>query len=239
MAMLETRYAEDMLRCRHALGWRRRKGQVIWGQFGVSRQARDTDFCDQIRDLDKNRNGRRRREKAEMRKRDRFVGRRLLLMGSKKYRAKKLPARVARKIDEAIACKMKIIVGEVPGACRLYQDYLKSKNYTDVVVGHAKSMRYNVGNWKTKQYGNSVTEREHSMIRACSSAIIIWTDNSGVIAENLELLKRLGKPTFLYEYYTKRRVAKAGWLDPERIYDPYYFWKERMRRQKKSIKKKA
>lgn len=166
-----------------------------------------------------------------MRKRDRFVGRRLLLMGSKKYRAKKLPARVARKIDEAIACKMKIIVGEVPGACRLYQDYLKSKNYTDVVVGHAKSMRYNAGNWKTKQYGNSVTEREHSMIRACSSAIIIWTDSSGVIAENLELLKRLGKPTFLYEYYTKRRVAKAGWLDPERIYDPYYFWKERMRKR--------
>ncbi len=178
-----------------------------------------------------------RRKKANKGKRDRFVGRRLLLMGSKKYRAKRLPVRVARKIDEAIARKMKIIVGEVPGACRLYQDYLKSRNYTDVIVGHAKSMRYNAGNWKTKQYGKSVTEREHSMIRACNSAIIIWTDNSGVIAENLELLKRLGKPTFLYEYYTKRRVAKAGWLDSKRMYDPYYFWKERMRRRKKCEKK--
>lgn len=169
-----------------------------------------------------------------MGRRDRFVGRRLLLMGSKKYRAKRLPTRIAKKIDEAIARNMKIIVGEVPGACKLYQDYLKSRNYANVVVGHAKSMRYNAGNWKMRRYGNSVTEREHSMIRKCDSAIIIWTDNSGVIAENLELLKRLGKPTFLYEYYTETKVTKAGWLDLERTYDPYYYWKERMRKRKKS-----
>ncbi len=175
----------------------------------------------------------RRQKKTELGKRDRFVGRRLLLMGSKKYRAKRLPAKVARKIDEAIARKMKIIVGEVPGACRLYQDYLKSRNYTDVLVGHAKSIRYNAGNWKTRQYGKSVTEREHNMISACDSAIIIWTDNSGVIAENLELLKRLGKPTFLYEYYTKTKGVKTGWLDPERTYDPYYYWKEHMRKRQK------
>ena len=168
-----------------------------------------------------------------MGKRERFVGRKLLLMGSKKFRAKRLPAKVARRIDEAISRKMKIIVGEVPGACTLFQGYLKSKNYTNVVVGHAKSIRYNAGNWKTRQYGKSVTEREHSMIRDCDSAIIIWTDKSGVIAENLEVLKRLGKPTFLYEYYTKTKVAKAGWLDPKRMYDPYYYWKERMRRRKK------
>lgn len=172
-------------------------------------------------------------------KRDRFIGRKLLLMGSKKYRAKKLPAKVERKIDEAIAHKMKIVVGEVPGACTLFQDYLKSKDYRNVLVGHAKSIRYNAGSWKTKQYGKSVTEREHNMISACDSAIIIWTDNSGVIAENLELLKRLGKPTFLYEYYTKTKVAKTGWLDPERTYDPYYYWKEHMRKRKKSCKDKA
>ncbi len=167
-------------------------------------------------------------------KRERFVGRKLLLMGSKKFRAKRLPARIAKKIDEAIARKMKIIVGEAPGACRLYQDYLKSRKYKNVVVGHAKSIRYNAGDWKTRQYGISVTEREHNMIKACDSAIIIWTDNSGVIAENLELLKRLRKPTFLYEYYTKTKVAKAGWLEPTRTYDPYYYWKEHMRKKKKA-----
>jgi hypothetical protein len=34
-------------------------------------------------------------------------------------------------------------------------------------------------------------------IEDCDSAIVIWTDNSGVIAKNLELLKNLGKPAFL------------------------------------------
>jgi len=163
-----------------------------------------------------------------------FVGRKLLLMGSKAFRAQRLPVQLRRKIDEAIERQMKVIVGEVPGACRLYQDYLKLHNYANVVVGHAKSIRYNAGNWETKQYGSSVTERERNMIEECDSAIIIWQDNSGVIAENLEIFKRSGKPTFIYEYYTKTRRGKAGWLDPERTYDPYFNWKEYMRKKKRN-----
>lgn len=81
-------------------------------------------------------------------------------MGSKAYRARRLPVSLTRKIDEALDRKMKIMVGEVPGACRLFQDYLKRNNYINVVVGHAKSIRYNAGEWKTKQYGTNVTERE-------------------------------------------------------------------------------
>lgn len=169
---------------------------------------------------------------AAMTKKDRLKGSTLLLMGSKSFRAQKLPSKIAQKIDEAIAHSMKIIVGEAPGACRLYQDYIKSRKYTNVVVGHAKSIRYNAGNWKTVHYGNSVTERERNMIEDCDSAVIIWADNSGVIAENLEILKRSGKPTFLYEYSTKTKIAKAGWLDLKRMYDPYYNWKEYMRKQK-------
>jgi len=165
--------------------------------------------------------------------RDRLLGRKLLLMGSKAFRAKKLPISVARNIDEARVRRMRTIVGEVPGACRLFQDYLKRRKCKSVVVGHAKSIRYNAGNWKTKQYGQSVTEREKNMIEECDSAIIIWQDNSGVIAENLELLKRLGKPTFLYEYHSKTGVKKIGWLDPKRVYDPYYNWKEYMRSKRK------
>jgi len=51
--------------------------------------------------------------------RDRLLGRKLLLMGSKAFRAKKLPISLAEYIDEARARGMRIIVGEVPGACRL------------------------------------------------------------------------------------------------------------------------
>lgn len=101
-----------------------------------------------------------------------------------------------------------------------------------MIVGHAKSMRYNAGNWKTVQYGKDLKERERRMIEDCDSAIIIWTDNSGVIAENLEILKKLGKPTFLYEYSTRKNTKEAGWLDPKRTYDPYYHMKDYFSKKK-------
>jgi hypothetical protein len=153
-------------------------------------------------------------------------------MGSKAFRAERLPAEVAEKIDEAIARKMTILVGEALGACRLYQNYLQSDGYRNVVVGHAKSMRCNAGSWKTVKYGDDLKERERGMIEDCDSAIVIWTDNSGVIAENLELLKSLGKPTFLFEHSTRMNTTEVGWLDPERTYDPYFHMKEYFRKKK-------
>lgn len=169
-----------------------------------------------------------------MPKNEGFTGKKLLLMGSKAFKEKELPQKVVEKIDEAITREMTIIVGEAPGSCRLYQDYLHSKGYTTVIVGHAKSMRYNAGNWETVQYGKDYKEREINMIEDADSALIIWTDKSGVIAENLELLKRRGTPTFIYEYETKTGKKKASWLDPERIYDPYYSMKEYWKKQKDS-----
>ncbi len=174
--------------------------------------------------------------KKKVRK-EKFAGKKLLLMGSKAFRKKRLPVMVARKVDEAISRQMKIIVGEVPGSCRLFQDYLVSKQYTNVVVGHAKSIRYNAGEWKTKQYGGTVSEREHNMIRECDSAIIIWQDSSGVIAENLEILKRAGKPTFLYEYDSTTGKRKAGWLDEKRLYDKYWYWKENVKKKRELTRK--
>jgi hypothetical protein len=172
-----------------------------------------------------------------MARRDKLSGRRLLLGGSKSFRGGQLPAEVREKIDEAIDRKMTIIVGEAPGANRLYQDYLKSRGYAKVIVGHAKSIRYNAGKWPAVPYGNDVHERETNMIEDCDSAIIIWADPSGVIAENLEILKRRGKPTFLYEYSSQTGRAKSDWLDPKRVYDHYYYWKEYMRSIKGRDKK--
>ena len=156
----------------------------------------------------------------------------LLLMGSSAFKAKELPAEVKTRVDEAVAQGMVVIVGEAFGACRAFQDYLASKGYRNVVVGHAVRLRYNAGNWRDFQYGKNLKERERRMIEDCDSAIIIWVNSSGVIAENLELLKRLGKPTFLYEYDSNTNTAKAGELDPERQYDPYYFVKEHYRKLK-------
>ena len=155
-------------------------------------------------------------------------------MGSSAFKAKRLPSEVMERIDEAIACKMTIVVGEAHGACRAYQDYLKSKGYRKVVVGHAIRLRYNAGNWKDKQYGKNLRERDRRMIEECDQAVIIWVNDSSVIANNLEILKRLGKPTFLYEYSTETGTAKAGQLDSKRNYNPYYDLIEYYKRQKQN-----
>lgn len=162
---------------------------------------------------------------------------RLLLMGSSAFNASELPAEVRKGIDEAIEQDMQIIVGEASGASRLFQDYLKAKNYRNVVVGHALRMRYNAGNWPTFQYGKNLKERERNMIQDCHSAMIIWMNQSGVIAENLELLKRLGKPTYLYECSTEDGRVNAGQLDLKRVYDPFYQMKEYYRKQKEARSK--
>ena len=139
---------------------------------------------------------------------------------------------IRKRIDEAINRGFTIIVGEACGASRLYQDYLKAKGYANVVVGHAVKLRYNAGNWRTVKYGDGLKERERGMIEDCDSAIVIWTDASGVIAENLELLKNLGKPAFIYEHFTRTSRVEISWLDPGRIYDPFCHLKEYFRKMK-------
>jgi hypothetical protein len=139
-------------------------------------------------------------------------------MGSSAFKAEKLPAEVRDRIDEAIALGMTVIVGEARGACRRFQDYLVARGYKDVIVGHAKSMRYNAGGWRTFRYGDDVKTRERGMIDDSDSAVIIWVDGSSVIAENLEYLKKLGKPTYVYEYSTRNGEAKFGPLDQARAY---------------------
>ena len=67
-------------------------------------------------------------------------------------------------------------------------------------------------------YGDDVKSRERGMIDDCDSAVIIWVDGSGVIAKNLETLKRQGKPTYVYELSTKGGEPSFGPLDPGRSY---------------------
>ena len=149
-------------------------------------------------------------------------------MGSSKYRAEELPQEVKEVLDAAMHAGAAFIVAEAHGSCRLFQDYLASKGYRDVVVGHARSIRYNAGGWRDHKYGDDLKERERNMINDCDRAIVIWQDESGVIAENLEQLKKLGKPTFLYEYDSSDGAIRAGELDPRRSYRKFYpYWNRR------------
>jgi len=149
-------------------------------------------------------------------------------MGSSKYKAEELPNEVTERLDAAMDSGASFIVAEAHGACRLFQDYLASEGYRDVVVGHARSIRYNAGGWRDHKYGDDLKERERNMIRDCDRAIVIWQDESGVIAENLEQLKKQRKPTYLYEYDSMDGKVRAGELDPRRSYRKFHpYWDRR------------
>ncbi len=165
-------------------------------------------------------------------------GRKLLLMGSSAYKMKELPLEVRERIDLGIEKGVVFVVAEAHGSCRLFQDYLASKNYRDVVIGHAKSLRYNAGGWQDVKYGNNLKEREKNMIKDCDYAIVIWQDKSSVIAENLEYLKKLRKSTFLYEYNSSDGTFQAGQLDPRRIFRKIFpFSKSFKQKEKKAFDK--
>ena len=159
-------------------------------------------------------------------------------MGSSAFKSRELPIEVRKRIDKAIESGITIVVGEAHGASRLYQDYLKSRGYRNVVVGHAIRLRYNAGNWKDMQYGKDLKEKERRMIEDCDFAVVIWMNKSGVIAENLELLKRSGKPTFLYECSDKTDEITAGELDPNRVYDSFYCVHEHRRKQREALQRR-
>jgi len=74
-------------------------------------------------------------------------------------------------IDEAVAKGDLIIVGEAHGASRAFQRYLHSKGVGNVVVGHAKTIRYNAGGWLTHKYGNSVPSRKKAFIDDCYARV--------------------------------------------------------------------
>jgi hypothetical protein len=146
-------------------------------------------------------------------------------MGSSKYREDELPSEIQQILDTAIQHEMTFIVAEAHGSCRLFQDYLAAKKYNNVIIGHARSIRYNAGNWPDFKYGDNLKERELNLIRDCVSAVVIWQDNSSVIAENLENLKKLSKPTYLFEYNSRSGSVMSGMLDPDRIYRVFYPYK--------------
>ena len=139
----------------------------------------------------------------------------LLLMASNAFKGRELPDKVALELNEAMARNMRILVGEATG-CRGFQDHLHRARYPLVTVGHMRKVRYNAGDWPTQAFGDDLEEKELRMIEECDSAIVIWVNKSGVIARNIQSLKKQYKPVFLYECWTDTSNVNSGWVEYER-----------------------
>jgi len=60
------------------------------------------------------------------------------------------------------------------------------------------------------------------MIEDRDFTVIIWVDYSIVIAQNLDLLKNLGKSTHVHGCSASDNMMRFGEIDPIRVYSVYH-----------------
>lgn len=126
------------------------------------------------------------------------------------YQRARLPRQVTDQIDEYIRDKKQIIVGEAPGVDRQVQDYLNSRNYSNVVVfGVDSGARYIANpNWRVRLISSNaprgssewLAAKDVAMSNEATEGLTIVLDNGGAGAtrNNAARLMRDGKPVSVF-----------------------------------------
>ena len=118
----------------------------------------------------------------------------------------RLPDKVASMLDSFMERGEHIIVGDAHGCDLAFQTYLHSKGYPHVTVYcSGETCRFNVGGWTENidvPEGEEGYEfykvKDHAMINACDSAMLVWNRKSFATRMYIYHLKELGKPVFAF-----------------------------------------
>ena len=118
----------------------------------------------------------------------------------------RLPDKVASMLDSFMERGEHIIVGDAHGCDLAFQTYLHSKGYPHVTVYcSGEKCRFNVGGWTENidvPEGEEGYEfykvKDHAMINACDSAMLVWNRKSFATRMYIYHLKELGKPVFAF-----------------------------------------
>lgn len=118
----------------------------------------------------------------------------VFLGGSKTVGA--LPTKATDWIDFLIDADEQIIVSDCHGADLAMQNYLCSRKYQNVTIYYSgDKCRFNVGDWKTKQFS---LNHEEAMIAECNCAFLVWDGFSEETKSSIENLRKKGLPIFIY-----------------------------------------
>ncbi len=107
-----------------------------------------------------------------------------------------------RILDEAIYYDEEIIVGDCPGADLAIQEYLKRRDYYNVVVyASGDKVRHNVGDWEVRFVSFDPTlegydfyrQKDIQMELDCDRAVMAWDGKSKGTKQNTIDLMALGK----------------------------------------------
>lgn len=129
----------------------------------------------------------------------------VFLSGSRKI--SRINQAIRERLDNMVANKLSIIVGDANGADKAMQGYLAELAYSDVTVFCAGDRcRNNVGEWQTQAVSVSkelkgrdfYAQKDKEMAKLADFGLVLWDGKSaGSITNVLELLK-LGKKVVVY-----------------------------------------
>lgn len=126
--------------------------------------------------------------------------------GSRKI--SKLGPEVHERIDELLAKRLPIVIGDAAGADKSVQQYLHAKGYRDVEVFCAGTRcRNNVGDWPIRQVAVNSARRDFDfyatkdiqMAREASFGVMIWDGESAGTLMNVWRLVRQNKRAVVLE----------------------------------------
>lgn len=121
-----------------------------------------------------------------------------------------IPGTVKRELDNVVAAKSKIIIGDAPGADTRVQDYLSSVGYRNVTVYTTDDrVRNNVGNWTVKKISGNGKETERevraqkdiAMSNAATKGIAISSDDDRADSATSLNIKRLIESNKSVQFY--------------------------------------
>jgi len=125
----------------------------------------------------------------------------------------RLHPEVALRLDQILASKASILVGDANGADKSVQHFLKTKEYRDVeVFCSGDECRNNVGNWRLRRVAVDSGKRDFDfyaakdqlMARETDSGLMIWDNKSAGTLMNALRLVRQGKRVSIFEAQRNR-----------------------------------
>ncbi len=145
----------------------------------------------------------------------------ILIGGSR--RITRLPAEVTTRLENVIARRHHVLVGDANGGDKAIQTYLRDASYEDVTVFASGTPRNNLRPWpsrvitppnRAKGFAfHAAKDRE--MARAADFGLMIWDGKSPGTVLNILRLVRAGKIAVLFSVPDRRAINFKGTADWE------------------------
>jgi hypothetical protein len=139
----------------------------------------------------------------------------VVISGSRSIKV--LPQQAIQSLDKIIEQSFEIFVGDAPGIDSLVQQYLKSKNYQNVVVYHAYQKPRNNAGFKSEKVDGNYTDRDKFMCSQADFGLAIWDGVSKGTAQNIKRVKTkviyVGKVGIIKVANKKTLTPELGFTD--------------------------